>query len=154
MLLNTNRQHRIEWVKLFSPLIFHRILLSHLFQMTINGHRSKKLGVLRCYLICLFFFSCLFMGPSSKYKQQSRRDQCAVYNHWVIGDTSWLSWSCQEKSLSGHKIDSSLPLHLSLSTSLYPPPLSLPLRLPSLSTGVSGFFHFSILGLEHSCTCS
>ena len=46
--------------------------------MTINVQGSKKLRVL---LICLAFFSSLFMGASSKYKQQSRRDQCAVYNH-------------------------------------------------------------------------
>ena len=45
---------------------------------TINVQGSKKLHVL---LIFLAFFSSLFMGASSKYKQQSRRDQCAVYNH-------------------------------------------------------------------------
>ena len=46
--------------------------------LTINVQGSKKLRVL---LICLAFFSSFFMGASSKYKQQSRRDQCPVYNY-------------------------------------------------------------------------
>ena len=56
--------------------------------MTINVQGSKKLRVL---LIRLAFFPSLFMGASSKYKQRSRRDQCAVYDHRVISDISWLS---------------------------------------------------------------
>ena len=128
--------------------------------MTINVQGSKKR---RVPLICLDFFSFLFMGASSKYEQRSRRDQCAVYNRWVISDISWLSWSCQEKSFSGHKIDLSLPppflplsirLPPSICLPLYPSPIPLPLYFPSLSTGVSWVFRFSILGLEHFCTCS
>ena len=95
--------------------------------MTINVQGSKKLLVL---FICLAFFSFLFMRAPSKYRQQSRRDQCAVYNHWVISAISWLSWSCQEKSLSGHKIDLYLP----------------PSPPPSLSTGVGWFVHFTTFG--------